>query len=128
MIWFGGFRGLGTLYWENLEGLHASADIYGEPDVGAARDLLRRRGVTHVAFFAWDPGLEQLLNARASTGDSASAGARGVLQQLEQQLRGRETPALPPWLVPLPYDAPRVSGYAHPIVHLFEVVDDLPPE
>jgi hypothetical protein len=36
MIWFGGFRGIGTLYWENREGLRASAQIC------AARDPRRR--------------------------------------------------------------------------------------
>jgi hypothetical protein len=57
-----------------------------------------------------------------------SGRVRGVLENLEEQLRGGQVPSLPGWLVPLPYAAPRVAGYRHPIVHLLEVVDELPPE
>jgi hypothetical protein len=127
MIWFGGFSGLGTLYWENLDGLNAAAEIYGSADADSARALLGARGITHVAFYGWDGGLGQLIQSRAEVGDGEGGGV-GVLQRVEEALRRGASPSLPAWLVPLPYVPPRVAGYAHPIVHLFEVANDIPPE
>jgi hypothetical protein len=125
MIWFGGFRGLGTLYWENLEGLEASAEICGAPDAASARAALARHGVTHIAAYGWDGGLEQL---RASLEDAGSPAdwpqPAGPLQPMCAHQPGEP----PPWLVPLPYAPPRVSGYEHPVVRLFEVADSVSPE
>ncbi|MSR35285.1 MAG: hypothetical protein EXR95_01405 [Gemmatimonadetes bacterium] len=126
MIWFGGFRGIGTLYWENLEGLRASAEICGAPDPASARSLLVRHGVTHVAAYAWDGGLEQLQRSiEAAPSDVAWPRLSG---RPIQEMCSHEPRDVPVWLVPLPYVPPRVGGYAHPVVRLYEVVDDLPPE
>ena len=57
MVWFGGFQGVGSLYWENLDGLRAANAIYSAPDPDSARALPARRGVTHLAFVAWNAGL-----------------------------------------------------------------------
>jgi hypothetical protein len=127
MIWFGGFRGIGTLYWENLDGLRASRAIYGATDPDSTRALLQRYGVTHVVFYGWDGGLEQLrLSATAAGLDPGDA--RGLLDVIEQGTRTNDFTALPPWLVPLPYMPPTVAGYAHPVVKVFEVADDGSPE
>jgi hypothetical protein len=126
MIWFGGFRGLGTLYWENLEGLRASAEICGATDDASARALLARHGVTHVAAYAWDGGLEQL-----QLSIDAAPGAPGWPRGSSGGIQGmclHEPRDLPPWLEPLPYVPPTVAGYVHPVVRLFEVVDEPPPE
>ncbi len=129
MIWFGGFRGIGTLYWENLEGLRASTEIYRAPDQAAARSLLARNGVTHLALYGWDSGLDQLrLSAAAVAGREEGEGVRGFLDRLMEEIRADRHASLPPWLVPLPYVPARVAGYPHPVVQLFEVVDELPPE
>lgn len=127
MTWFGGFRGLGTLYWENLEGLRASAQICSAPDPDSARALLARHGVTHVAVFGWDQGLEQLeLAAHAVRNSTKRNGARGSGPL--QEMCTHQPRELPPWLVPLPYVPPRVAGFSHPVVQIYEVVDDLPPQ
>ena len=129
MIWFGGFRGIGTLYWENLEGLRASTEIYRAPDQAAAHSLLARNGVTHLALYGWDSGLDQLrLSAAAVTGRVEGEGVPGFLDRLMEEIRADRHASLPPWLVPLPYVPARVAGYPHPVVQLFEVVDELPPE
>jgi hypothetical protein len=54
MMYFGDLPVLGTLYWENLPGLHRTADLYGCSD---QRDLaagLEREGVTHVVVVPWE--------------------------------------------------------------------------
>ena len=127
MIWFGGFRGIGTLYWENLDGLRASRAIYAATDPDSTRALLDRYGVTHVVFYGWDGGLEQLRLAATAAGLNPGD-TRGLLDVLEQGTRTNQFEALPPWLVPLPYVPPTVAGYAHPVVKVFEVVDDVPPQ
>ena len=50
LIYHGGFKGVGTLYWENLAGLRALVDIYGAADPDRALELLRARGVTHLVI------------------------------------------------------------------------------
>jgi tetratricopeptide (TPR) repeat protein len=54
MIYFGGLHGLGTLYWENRDGLKAAASIYGAPNLEVARERVLEHRVTHLVFFTWD--------------------------------------------------------------------------
>ncbi len=48
LAYYGGFRVVGTLYWENLDGLKAAAAIYGTSDLATVKALFARRGVTHL--------------------------------------------------------------------------------
>lgn len=48
---YGDFKALGTLYWENLDGLKAAAAISSARSEEEAARLIRERGVTHLAFF-----------------------------------------------------------------------------
>ncbi len=54
MIYFGGLHGLGTLYWENRDGLKAAASIYGAPSLEVAYERVMEHGITHLVFFTWD--------------------------------------------------------------------------
>ena len=54
MIYFGGLHGLGTLYWENRDGLKAAASIYGAPSLEVARERVMEHRITHLVFFTWD--------------------------------------------------------------------------
>ena len=54
MIYFGGLHGLGTLYWENRDGLKAAASIYGAPSLDLARERVMEHRITHLVFFTWD--------------------------------------------------------------------------
>jgi hypothetical protein len=93
LIWFGGVRGIGTLYWENLEGLRDAAAIFDAPDADTARRLLTERGATHLVVPAWELSPPRWLQ---------QAGP-------------------PDWLVRLPYAPPAVPGVALPPVVIFEV-------
>ncbi len=49
IYYFGVGDAVGSLYWENLEGLTATAEFLGDPLPGArARAIARERGITHV--------------------------------------------------------------------------------
>src|SRR5205807_1843608 len=50
--YFGRFKTLGALYWENVNGLAAAAAIFSARTDDEARALMRSRGVTHVALFS----------------------------------------------------------------------------
>ena len=128
MTWFGGFRGIGTLYWENLDGLRTSTEIYSAPDEGSARALLGKYGVTHLVFYGWDGGLEQLELAAAAAEGREQMSPQGFLGQIELEMRAGRPESLPAWLVPLAYAPATVAGYAHPVVQILEVVDDQAPE
>jgi hypothetical protein len=54
LIYYGGLRGLGTLYWENLPGLKGTAEIVGSGDPERAHALIRERGVTHIVMVSWN--------------------------------------------------------------------------
>jgi hypothetical protein len=62
MLYFGGFRGVGTLYWENRDGIDANARLFGAAagasDSRGASDALavaRQLGVTHIVIPSWAP-------------------------------------------------------------------------
>jgi asparagine N-glycosylation enzyme membrane subunit Stt3 len=48
--YFGNFSGMGTLYWENLPGLKAAAELFSIPDMAKAKQLIKYRGITHIVF------------------------------------------------------------------------------
>ncbi|MDP1581443.1 MAG: hypothetical protein Q8M02_14310 [Candidatus Didemnitutus sp.] len=102
---FGGVQGTGSLYWENLAGVHAAADFFADTTGETALRLVRERGITHV-IVQQDPVLaEQMAWVKAGRG--------GVdpRQTLAWQLAnpvGRP----PEWLEPLPYyGSPAAARY-----------------
>ncbi|MEO5816042.1 MAG: hypothetical protein ABIT20_12260 [Gemmatimonadaceae bacterium] len=50
VAYFGDFKSIGTLYWENADGLRAAAAIFSATTDDEARALMRARGVTHIAM------------------------------------------------------------------------------
>ncbi len=54
----GGFRTIGTLYWENAAGLRAAANMFSAQTDEEALLLLRRHGVTHIVLMNWQNGIE----------------------------------------------------------------------
>ena len=96
--YYGRFRTIGTLYWENAEGLKAAAAIFSAHDDAQAGRLARERGITHVAVIADENFLAEyytLLHPGARREDiEASLGWR--------LLSGQS----PPWLQRIPYEVP----------------------
>lgn len=50
----GGFRTVGTLYWENVEGLKAAATALNAQNDAEALALLKEHGITHISFLTWE--------------------------------------------------------------------------
>ncbi|MBL9210948.1 MAG: hypothetical protein JNL92_10810, partial [Opitutaceae bacterium] len=115
--YFGEFRSLGTLYWENTAGLKAAAAIYTARTDDEAARLIRERGVTHVVVI---PGASfhveyfQLLHPGVPrTEVSRTFGHRLLAKQTEV-----------PWLQPIPYRKPAGLELAPQGVRLFRVAFD----
>ena len=51
---FGDFRTVGTLYWENVEGLKSAAKALNAQSDDEALALLQKHGVTHVSLMTWE--------------------------------------------------------------------------
>lgn len=116
--YYGRFRTLGTLYWENAEGLKAAARIFSTADDAEAERLMRARHVTHIAMFADENFIEPylvLLHPDATP------------QRLQRSfgwrlLTGAEIPA---WLEPIPYETPADLRVLNNPVHLYRVRERL---
>jgi hypothetical protein len=54
LIYHGGFKGVGTLYWENKDGLKSMIDIFSTSNDSVAKELIKQHGVTHVVVVSWD--------------------------------------------------------------------------
>ncbi|MBI3884843.1 MAG: hypothetical protein HY302_03830 [Opitutae bacterium] len=98
--YYGRFQTLGTLYWENRDGLRAAAELNSAPTEEAAAALIRRLGVTHLALVTHENFLleyARLLNPQITPPEvEATFGYR---------LLGKKI--IPEWLEPLLYRAPR---------------------
>lgn len=122
----GGLQGIGSLYWWNVEGLKAAAEMYGEQDDATAEKIFRKHGVTHWAIISEDDYIEGYFNLY-----------KGIIKErckdlnpsvtLERSLacrlafRGEKSP---PWLRRVPVILPPYLSGLNLQVVIFEV---LPP-
>ena len=97
--YYGRFRTLGTLYWENTAGLKAAAALSSAPGDAAAARLIRRHGVTHLALVSRDNYIEEY--ARLLHPGLSPAGVR---RTFAYQLLGQGQ--IPVWLEPINYRPP----------------------
>src|SRR5262249_37078297 len=97
--YYGRIKTVGTLYWENTEGLKAAAAIFCAERDEEARALMRARGVTHVAMISKSHYLDhffRLLRPDAKPQDiEKTFGHRLLVQHV-----------IPRWLHALPYRIP----------------------
>jgi hypothetical protein len=91
-IYFGGLRGLGSLYWENVDGLKQAAAIYGAPSSDSAYALIRAHGVTHIATFSWNFFTPQYALLSQGLPKGATASDSGFVWRMFTRAD------IPPWL------------------------------
>jgi hypothetical protein len=108
LAWFGGFKGLGTLYWENIAGLKSAATIYAAPSPEEAKRLIDQHGITHIVVFSWEPFIDEYTRL-------AGAPRESFMRKL---VAGEINPD---WLQPVPYDLPAVAALKNASVRIFEV-------
>lgn len=93
----GGFRTIGTLYWENVYGLKNAAKALNAQSEDEALEQLRKLGVTHISFMPWENFIEpyfKILNPEPKVGQSVlnSFGKRALFDR-----------SIPYWARPLVY-------------------------
>jgi hypothetical protein len=111
LYYYGGLRGLGTLDWENREGLGAAIRIVSATTPEESLELIRRRGVTHIIVPSWDA----YLDVYTELGLGKIEGS--FMERIHRW-------AIPPWLRPVSYLLPTIGGFAEQSVLILEVVDD----
>ena len=97
--YYGRFKTLGTLYWENNEGLKAAGRILAAPTVEEAERLIRERKVTHIAILS-----EENFVAPYYTLLNPGAPVEGVKSTFGYQLLVDKV--VPVWLRTIPYRVP----------------------
>lgn len=112
--YYGRFRTLGTLYWENGEGLKAAAAIYSARTESEAAMLIRKHGVTHIALIMEENFILpyfSLLNPKAGVEElKKSFGYRLLYDKV-----------VPQWLQMIPYKAPDDLASLNQVIMLFKV-------
>jgi hypothetical protein len=120
LVYYGSCIGLGTLYWENIEGLEHAAEIFSAPSVAEAHALVRKFGVTHIVLLSWDDAAEGLVRFYRGVSPAQPAPTDTFLQFLRSG-------GLPPWLRRLPYRMPEIKPLAGQFALVLEVVPEQSP-
>lgn len=117
--YYGRLRTVGTLYWENSDGLRTAAEIFGARDDADAAARILAQGITHVVMISSYDFLDEydyaLRGVRDGAEDSAGFG-RGLLYQHR----------IPVWLRPIEYAVPAPLRGLKFKVALFAVDFDAP--
>jgi tetratricopeptide (TPR) repeat protein len=112
--YYGRFKTLGTLYWENTEGLKAAASILGANSDEEAAALIRAHGVTHIALIQQENFIEQyyrLLHPKATIEEIRRCFGLRILADK----------VVPQWLQMIPYKLPDDLSALKHYVMLFKV-------
>jgi tetratricopeptide (TPR) repeat protein len=119
MGYYGQFKTIDTLYWENYTGMRAAAEIFCAPDDQTARALIHARGITHLAMISEENFLPQFFSIlhpdRPADDLKLTFGYKLLVNQV-----------LPSWLRPIPYRAPPDVSLPNLRVLLLQVVPDQP--
>jgi hypothetical protein len=121
LIFHGGLTGVGTLYWENRDGLRSAADLYAAADESAARAIVQRCGITHIVVVTWD-GFEGVY-VRLARGLPATAS----LPADSFLVRLLTAPEPPLWLRALAFNLPPGPAFAGQQIRIYEVTPEQSP-
>jgi len=101
IIYYGGAKAIGTLYWENLAGLRNAAEIYAATNEADALRKIEELGITHILLFSWDSFGQRYVRLQRGLGKDDEA-RDGFIPALLEGTR-----AQPTWLTPLFYPIPK---------------------
>jgi tetratricopeptide (TPR) repeat protein len=110
---YGQFKTVGTLYWENAEGLRTAAQIFSAPSVEEAAQRIREKGITHLAMFSENSFVTryfQLLHQGSTEGIERTFGYRLLFER-----------RVPKWLRMIPYRPPAELDSLGIQVYLYQV-------
>jgi len=115
---FGGFQTLGTLYWENVEGLKNAAKILNAQSDEEALAMIKKQGITHVSLMTWENFIGpyfQIIYPNPVPGKSLenSFGQRALFKKI-----------IPQWARPIPYPKNFLTNALKQDVLMLEIVPD----
>jgi hypothetical protein len=113
-----GFRTVGTLYWENVEGLKAAAAGLNAQNDEEALDFMKKHGITHVSMMTWENFIGPffgILYPKPVPGKSYenSFGKRALFDKV-----------IPPWARPLAFPPNDLSKGLQQTVLMLRVAPD----
>jgi hypothetical protein len=118
----GGVKTLGTLYWENFEGLEKSAAFFGAHSEEEAHRIAQAAGLTHLVFLSWsdftEPYVKLIRGLKKSDPPPDDAFVLNLLT----------TKGPPPWLRPVACMLPANPALEDTTAFVFEVVPPQSPE
>lgn len=112
--YYGRFKTLGTLYWENSAGLKAAAAIFSARTEAEAAELIKKHQVTHIALIGEENFVAEyfrLLHPKATNEE--------IKQGFGYKLLADKS--VPQWLQMIPYRTPDDLQTLKPLVMLFKV-------
>lgn len=118
VAFYSGAEVLGTLYWENKNGLKAAAEIFASRSEDDTKKLIEKKGITHILLFSWDEFTVEYAKLLAD----AKGQSIDEDQLFVKKLISQETP--PRWLKPLYYPIPEAFDLKDQKVMLYQVVPD----
>ncbi|HUJ42378.1 MAG TPA: hypothetical protein VLW52_02105 [Opitutaceae bacterium] len=122
LIYHGGFQGLGTLTWENVEGFRHGAEIFAASSPDRAHELVRRYGVTHFVLLSWDSFAEEYVRMYLGLSPGQAVPGGAFILGL---LHGK---GVPPWLRLVPYPLPKHEALRGQSIVVLEVTPPQAPE
>jgi hypothetical protein len=114
----GGFRTIGTLYWENITGLKAGAEGLNAQSDAEALNFMEKHGVTHVSLMNWENFIEPYFNILYPHP------AAGVAVQNAFGIAALADKRIPVWVRPLVFPPNLLSQKLQQTVLLLQVVPD----
>ena len=112
--YYGRFKTLGTLYWENLAGLRSAASIFAARSEEEAATLIREHRVTHIAIISEENFIQQYFQLLYP---------KGTAEELKRCFGVRLffDKVVPQWLEMVPYKVPADLGLLNASVMIFKV-------
>ena len=111
----GGFKTIGTLYWENLNGLQTAAQMLNGQSDDEALAMLQKHGVTHVYLMSWENFIGpyfQIIHPDPVPGLSLenSFGQKALFKK-----------TIPQWARPIPYPKNFLSNALNQDILILEI-------
>jgi len=115
---FGGFKTVGTLYWENVYGLKKAANTLNAQSDEEALELIKKYGITHVSLMTW----ENFIGPYFGILYPNPVPGKSLENSFAQRALFKKT--LPQWARPIPYPKNFLTNALKQDVLMFEVVPD----
>jgi hypothetical protein len=118
LLYHGGFKGIGTLYWENKDGLRLMLEIFNATSDAVAQTLIGRHGITHVVVVPWATYAEEAARLAPGVQRGVAAAPDTFLTKLVTERN------YPRWLRPVYYPTPEIEGLHDGFIMVYEVVPE----